>query len=292
MKKIIIIILTIVIAGLGGLGYLVKIDMEEGLYKKISELNKEKKGELGSLKIITNRKDISCSGFVIYTCTINSPKFGIKGTKQNLLESKNIILSNLNIFSGDKTSVDIAVNEIDSIDKTLVNLEDTFPLDIEMTLANDLKNKTINIYFNLSNKSLEFKFKTFLKDLEKDTKIINYEIKIKNKNIKTFIYNIYTGFLEKQTSQVKGFINKILFGEETNEIKTKESVMNEFSKMIVSSTNSKNPNKLKIEIDTFLDNKSKTLIINADNKSGLTLNEMVISKSLPIDNFDFKVEVK
>ena len=136
------------------------------------------------------------------------------------------------------------------------------------------------------------KFKTFLKDLEKDTKIINYEIKIKNKNIKTFIYNIYTGFLEKQTSQVKGFINKILFGEETNEIKTKESVMNGFSKMIVSSTNSKNPNKLKIKIDTFLDNKSKTLIINADNKSGLTLNEMVISKSLPIDNFDFKVEVK
>jgi len=120
----------------------------------------------------------------------------------------------------------------------------------------------------------------------------DYTFIIKNKNIKTFIYNIYTGFLEKQTSQVKGFINKILFGEETNEIKTKESVMNGFSKMIVSSTNSKNPNKLKIKIDTFLDNKSKTLIINADNKSGLTLNEMMISKPLPIDNFDFKVEVK
>lgn len=290
MKKILIIASAILIGLIVLANNFVSVKIQEEIFLKIKEQNKAIKGELGALKINTSKKDINCNGFVIYTCTIINPKFGIKGgPKEDLFKAKDIVISNLNIFTG--KDILLSLTDVNVIDESELKLEGLFPLNLQVSLNND--KKTSKIFFSLTNESLSLKFNTLLELLKNnDSRIVDYDISIVNKDIKSFIYTAYKAFLEGKAPQVVAMTNKALLGENSFEVKPKEEIINGFSNMISVSTSSENAVKVKEKVDNFLNKKESVLNLSAKNKTGISLNQMINSKSTPLENFTFKVDVK
>jgi hypothetical protein len=290
MKKIFIAITIILGIGLFLVNYALTMKIEEEIFSKIEKTKKDMSSGLGSLKINIKKEKVKCNGFITYNCTIDDPTFGMKGIKEEIVNAKTIYISDLNIFTSSK--ININIKNIKPIDESAIKVKKMFPLDFDFTFYQK-ENNLSKINIGIENSSLKFDFDTTLKSLKnKDTKIVRYKIDLTNKEIKDFIYEVYKESLQDQVPQIISLTNKILLGEESFEIKEKEIVLNGFSNMLSKATNKTNPEKEKLKIDTFLEKKNSTLTISAKNKTGISLNEMSISKESPLDHFVFVVEVK
>jgi len=288
MKKILIIITTLIALLTIVMNYGLQLKMADGIYEKIQESNEIKNKDLGGIKINTKKEDISCSGFIKYTCTLNNPTYGMKTLPTDVLKSKNIIISDISIL-GDSNVV-LNINDLDLIESSGITIKDMFP----MTLTGIVKkDKSItDITFIANNNALDLNFKTKLKELPKnDSEIQNYSIEIKNKNLKDLIYSIYIEFMKNPlvSNQIKEMINEGLTNTKTSDIKDVSYIIDGIEQSI---SNSIGKEITKDNVKNFFNKKDSTLIITAKNKTGISLRTMAVSQGLPIDNFKFEVKLK
>ena len=286
MKKIIIGILVVTGIGVFIMNNLVHGEIEKELYSKIEKSNQSKNGQLGSIIIDIKKENISCGGFVIYNCKIANPIFGIKGVGEKLFKSDDIILEDLNIITDPTLKMNI--NKLDLIDHNLITVKNTFPLDLKVGFK-QIKD-IYKIKFNAVNESAVLDFNANLKELSKnDSKIIDYKLTVKNKKIKTFIYEIYKSFLEQQLPELRSMVNESIFGIKTSEIQNKEKLTEKVIEILSVSVKDKEASgKLK----DFLNNKNAIITFDVTNKTDISINQMLKEQEELDKNFNIIIGVK
>jgi len=287
--------LTLIIISFGSLSYISKKSAENTFYKLSSNAGKINPIFKG-LSLKFKKEDISCSGIVTFNCEIKDPIIWAPSLGIDLFTAKKIKIGefskngfiigrkinfNLNI---EKLNISNTHPYIEKISKNGKKIkEELFPLNLDLKLNSILKsNSESKIYVKvmINNKiiktSIEGNFLNILenslyKNNAPSSKIVTilkfFKIKIKNKNIENFIYNLYLYYFDlAKTNSEKEKINLLFFNNKTINKLSIINVKSQIIKKLDILNKNKTTGVYSTMIESFLEKKNSLIIIEGQNK--------------------------